>query len=76
MSLLYAYNTIKEKNMAVALIDNRCAGCGKMLTDGKNAIIMGDITIQGTSHVKFKPGIDTRNVYCNVFCLEKDLSTN
>ncbi len=59
--------------MATALIDNRCAGCGKLLTDGTSAIIMGDVRIQHSSHVKFKPGMDTRNVYCDIHCLKKDL---
>ena len=59
--------------MGIAFIDNRCAGCGKLLTEGEHGIILGDVQIKESQIVTFSPGMDTRNVYCNVFCLHKDL---
>jgi hypothetical protein len=59
--------------MALAFITNRCSSCGKLLEDGDNGIVLGDIKIQESQIVHFTPGLDTRNVYCNMFCLKKDL---
>ena len=60
--------------MNTAFIDSRCANCGKILTDGDVAVIMGDIKIDTSQTVQFRVGMKTRNVYCDVFCLRNDLN--
>jgi len=62
--------------MEIAFIHNRCASCGKQLLDGEAGIILGDIKIQESGLVNFTPGMDTRNVYCSIFCVQKDLDKN
>jgi len=65
--------------MSKAFIKNHCSSCGKDLTSNKTVVVMADMSWihedsnSGLSRVKFKPGIDTRNAYCNVHCLNKDL---
>jgi len=61
--------------MATAFIENRCTACGKKLSNGDNAIILGDIRIQESGVLQFTAGMDTRNVYCSVFCVQKDLTS-
>lgn len=67
--------------MSQALVKNKCAHCGKDISQEKRVVVMADMKWvfgkydgkQDSNRVKFTPGIETRSAYCNVHCLKKDL---